>query len=160
MMIILMIRRCPGLSVGPLGRLVSLQCDMRTGDEVTIQILHRRHILLSGAASDHDVTLTLTSDHPQGPRVESAPCSLPACPATPSPSQVVSSAESPATPLPRPTPVYGASPCGCGCTYILHTADSASSPASGDTSRDINIVSGDCHVFPVTWTLKVHYKCS
>ena len=87
--------------------------------------------------------------------MESAPCSLPACPATPSPSQVVSSAESPATPLPRPTPVYGASPCGCGCTYILHTADTVSSLTSEDTSRDINIVSGDCHVFPVTWTLKV-----
>ena len=34
----------------------------------------------------------------------------------------------------------------------------ASSLAPGDTSRDINIVSGDCHVFPVTWTLKVYLQ--
>lgn len=49
----------------------------------------------------------------------------------------------------RPTPVYGASPCECGCTYILHHS------GQDDTSRDINIVSGDCQELPLTWTLKV-----
>ena len=143
--------------MGPLGRLVRLQCDLRRGGQVKIQILHRRHILLSGDQQPILTLSTLTKRHPQGPRVESAPCSLPACPSTPSPSQLPSS-ELSGPPLARPTPVYGASPCGCGCTYILHTADMTSSLQRGDTSRDINIVSGDCHGFPVTWTLKVQSR--
>ena len=89
---------------------------------------------------------SLNSPLCSGPRLETASCeeepSL--CPSLP-PSTTTS-----LTPLPpRPTPVYGTSPCECGCTYILHYA------ADTDNTRDINIVSGDCQVLPLTWTVKV-----
>ena len=82
----------------------------------------------------------------QGPRLETATCGvgLTRCPTLPP------STTTRLTPLPpRPTPVYGASPCECGCTYILHYASDT------DNTRDINIVSGDCQVLPLTWTIKV-----
>ena len=50
----------------------------------------------------------------------------------------------------RPTPVYGASPCACGCTYILHSNND-----HHNHSRHINLVSGVCSGLPVTWTVKV-----
>ena len=89
---------------------------------------------------------SLNSPLCSGPRLETASCeeepSL--CPSLP-PSTTTS-----LTPLPpRPTPVYGTSPCECGCTYILHYA------ADTDNTRDINIVSGDCQLLPLTWTVKV-----
>ena len=82
----------------------------------------------------------------QGPRLETATCGvgLTRCPTVPP------STTTRLTPLPpRPTPVYGTSPCECGCTYILHYASDT------DNTRDINIVSGDCQVLPLTWTVKV-----
>ena len=85
----------------------------------------------------------------QGSRVESASCSESSCPSTSPPVTLTTEIK---TSAPRPTPVYGASPCECGCTYILHTS---SQPGDTSSVRDINIVSGDCHVFPVTWTVKV-----
>ena len=50
----------------------------------------------------------------------------------------------------RPTPVYGASPCACGCTYILHSHSD-----DHNHSRHINLVSGVCAGLPLTWTVKV-----
>lgn len=78
-----------------------------------------------------------------GPRTETATCELVSCPTPPASTSTLMSSLPP-----RPTPVYGASPCECGCTYILHYSDT-------DSSREINIVSGDCHHLPLTWTVKV-----
>lgn len=78
-----------------------------------------------------------------GPRTETAACQLVTCPTIPASTSTLQTSKPP-----RPTPVYGASPCECGCTYILHYSDT-------DNSREINIVSGDCHDLPLTWTVKV-----
>ena len=82
----------------------------------------------------------------QGPRVEFRQCLVSKCPGTTS--NLMSYYTTP--PTPRPTPVYGASPCACGCTYILH-----SNSEQHNHSRHINIVSGVCPGLPVSWTVKV-----
>ena len=75
--------------------------------------------------------------HVQGPRVASRQCLPAKCVGTTS-ALTSSSLDPSPSPPPRPTPVYGASPCACGCTYLLH-----SSREEDNTSRDINIVSGN-----------------
>ena len=61
----------------------------------------------------------------RGARVDTAACGGPApCPTAP-PTALTSPQQEPRPPA-RPTPVYGSAPCECGCTYLLHTAATAS----------------------------------
>ena len=87
----------------------------------------------------------------RGARVDTAACGGPAPCATAPPTALTSPQQEPRPPA-RPTPVYGSAPCECGCTYLLHTAAPGPGPAP---AREINIVSGDCSLLPITWTIKV-----
>ena len=77
-----------------------------------------------------------------GSRLQTEDCKVAACPPRSTSDPVSALSPAPA----RPTPEYGASPCECGCTYILAHSTAA--------TRDLSIVSGSCPL-PLTWTLRV-----